>query len=139
MSRRSAISLAGAKSLRTVLPEGLAVPKRSKYRNVPTVYAGVRYDSKGEATRARELDTAAQVGLIRFWVRQPTFRLGVPENIYRADFLVVGLDDVWVEDVKGAETAKFRRDKKLWAAYGPCRLVVVRGGVGTEIIPGGRS
>lgn len=101
---------------------------KNKYRNVPVVYAGVRYDSKAEARRAGELDLLRDAGEIRFWVRQVTFRLGCPENVYRPDFLVIGSgDDVHAEDVKGSRTAKFNRDVKLWRAYGPCPLHVITG------------
>jgi hypothetical protein len=115
------------KSLGVRLPASVA-PKRSKYRNVPTTYNGVRYASRGEAQRAEWLDMQVGLGNVLFWVGQPKFRLGCPENVYVADFLVVTRAGVYVEDVKGAETAKFKRDKKLWKAYGPCELVIVRGG-----------
>ena len=97
-----------------------------KYFAQPTKYNGVRYASKSEARRAAELDLKIKAGQIRWWIGQPKFRLGVPENVYTADFLVIGMDgQVWAEDVKGVETAKFRRDAKLWAAYGPCPLHVI--------------
>jgi hypothetical protein len=121
-----------AKVLRTKLPPGLA-PQPRKYRNVPAVYGGVRYDSKMETRRAAELDMLVRTGDLRFWVRQITFRLGCPENKYVADFLVVGRHgkslvggpDVWAEDVKGVRTPKFDRDVKLWRAYGPCPLRII--------------
>jgi hypothetical protein len=110
---------------------------RNKYRAKPTIYNGVRYASKAEAARAEALDALVGMRLVAFWVPQPTFRLGCPENVYRADFLVVDADGaVWVEDVKGVETAKFRRDKKLWAAYGPCRLHIL-GRRAPEYVEGG--
>jgi hypothetical protein len=64
---------------------------------------------------------------VKWWIRQPTFRLGCPENVYRPDFLVVSAKGVRVEDVKGVETSKFARDRKLWARYGPCPLWIVKG------------
>jgi hypothetical protein len=110
-------------------PKGsTALPSsRNKYGATPTVYNGVRYDSKSEAARAALLDRNVEDGHALFWVGQPKFRLGVPENVYRADFLVVTPHGVHVEDVKGHETPKFKRDRKLWASYGPCELWVVRG------------
>ena len=107
---------------------------KSKYRNSITTYNGVKYRSKAEALRARDLDLDVAGGLIRFWLGQPKFRLGVPENVYVADFLVIALHDAWVEDVKGVETDKFRRDKRLWLAYGPCPLRVLRRGRVVEVI-----
>jgi len=116
---------------------------RSKYRNKPTVYGGVRYASKAEAERAMHLDAAIANGFASWWIGQPTFRLGCPENVYRPDFLVAfpGFNGqgtgIRAEDVKGVETAKFKRDKKLWAAYGPVPLWIVRNGKVVEVIEPG--
>ncbi|KKM62737.1 hypothetical protein LCGC14_1518580 [marine sediment metagenome] len=99
---------------------------KKKYRNTPTYYNGLRFDSKAEGARAQELDMQKHVGAILFWLPQVTFRLGCAENKYRVDFLVVTKEGVRAEDVKGMETAKFKRDKKLWKAYGPCDLWIVR-------------
>ncbi len=99
---------------------------RQKYRNTPTWYNGLRFDSKAEADRAAELDMQKHVGAIIFWIPQVTFRLGCAENKYRVDFLVITEDGVRAEDVKGMETAKFKRDKRLWKAYGPCDLWIVK-------------
>lgn len=109
--------------------------RRSKYRAVPTLHNGVRYASKAEAARRAVLDLDPSVRLV---VDQPTFRLGVPENVYRADFLVLYLAAeglaVRVEDVKGVRTAKFARDAKLWRAYGKAPLWIVTGGRVVEVI-----
>ena len=113
---------------------GVAPISQSKYRNRPTDYNGVRYRSKAEASYAEELDRMTKYGWITWWIGQPVFRLGVPENKYVADFLVVRRTDVYVVDTKGNETPKFRRDKKLWRAYGPCALHVVRNGKTVEIV-----
>ena len=144
MSRRDKLAAAGivlpegSKVLTTILPEGLAVPKpRNKYNAKPTAYDGVRYSSKGEADRAMFLDLAVATNGFEWWIGQPKFRLGVPENIYVADFLVRERDGVHVEDVKGVETPKFKRDKKLWARYGPEPLWIIKGGKVVEIIPKG--
>lgn len=116
--------------------EGEAVAiKASKYRAVRTEYNGVKYASKAEAVRARSLDEDQKAGLVRWWIAQPTFRLGVPENVYRPDFLVVDrLGDIHAEDVKGVRTAKFNRDAKLWARYGPCPLHIRSRGKVVETI-----
>jgi hypothetical protein len=137
----------GAKVLQ-IRPEGEPPPEPEppqtlKYRNKPEVYNGVRYDSQAEADYARKLDFEASCLPGMWWIGQPTFRLGVPENVYRPDFLVYRpdlIDSVFAIDVKGVETPKFRRDLKLWKAYGPCRLcIVTRSGKGwqCEIIPRG--
>jgi hypothetical protein len=113
---------------------GESPAKRSKYGAKATIYGGIRYDSKAEAKRAEYLDSLAPAGV--WYVRQPTFRLGCPENVYRADFLVVSGPGggVHVEDVKGHETEKFARDKRLWAAYGRCELRIIRGGKMVQVI-----
>lgn len=103
----------------TAAPKG----KANKHRAQPTVYGGVRYASKREAEYAAMLDRAQGKGSIRFWIGQPRFRLGVAENVYVADFLVVQIDaGAYAVDVKGRDTPKFRRDRKLWERFGPCRL-----------------
>jgi len=75
------------------------------------------------------------IGEISAWEAKPgDVCLGVPENVYRPDFWATdSLGNERYEDVKGTETPKFRRDKKLWAAYGPCPLHIISKG-GTEII-----
>lgn len=107
--------------------ESLTTQRPQKYGAKPTIYNGVRYASKAEAKRAMQLDVGVAAGEWSFWIGQVKFRLGCPENVYVADFLVVGDDGVHVEDVKGMETAKFNRDAKLWARYGPCDLWVIKG------------
>ncbi len=121
--------------------------RANKYRSKRTEYGGIFYASKAEAARAAELDLLLKAGQIVDWIGQPRFRLGVPENVYVADFLVIGMTkhqadgttvcfhaDVFVEDVKGAETPKFVRDKKLWKAYGRLNLHIIRGGKTVEVI-----
>ncbi len=108
---------------------------QSKYRNVRTEYNGVAYASKAEATRAYELDLMVKADRIAWWIGQPKFRLGCPENVYVADALVIGYGELWVEDVKGVMTAKFRRDVKLWRSYGPCELRVIKGKKSEIIVP----
>ncbi len=97
------------------------------FRAVPTIVDGVRYDSKAEANRAAMLALLQRSGEVRWWLRQVTVRLGCPENTYRVDFVVCSRDnDVRAEDVKSIETREFRRQKRLWRAYGPFPLHVIR-------------
>lgn len=113
---------------------------KPKYRNTPTIYRGWRFDSKAEARRCMDLDNLIRAGVVRWYLRQPTFRLGVPENVYRADYLVLNADgSTHVEDVKGVETSKFRRDVRLWESYGPFDLHVIKGKQLTIIPAGLRS
>lgn len=106
------------------------VPKfgKAKYGNRPEVYQGIRFDSQAELARWKVLEAKLAAGVIKFLYPHPRFRLGVPENVYVADSLVVDADGcVRVEDVKGSETAKFRKDRRLWKAYGQCDLWVIKG------------
>jgi hypothetical protein len=142
------LDLSKARVLRNRLPGAEPVaaegpqptPRRNKYGARATIYGGVRYDSKAEAEYAATLDEMARAITGMWWIRQPTFRLGCPENVYRPDFLVFSPPApirVRVVDVKGVRTAKFNRDVRLWKAYGPCLLVIAtRAGKGwkTEVI-----
>jgi hypothetical protein len=110
-------------------------PKRNKYGNIRTEYAGMKFDSKAEAAYAAHLDKCKSGGSIRGWSRQPRFMLGVPENIYVGDFLVVEPTGVvHCCDIKGKETAKFKKDKRLWKAYGFMPLWIVKGGKVVEVV-----
>lgn len=119
---------------------GITVPKKNKYGARKTEYNGVLYDSKGEAEHAEKLDERRWLGEIDWWHPKPgSFRLGCKENIFRPDFLVVGEANIWVEEFKGRETAKWRKDKRLWQAYGPCKMMVYRAGKNVEIITPDKS
>jgi hypothetical protein len=108
------------------------------FRAKPTLLDGVRYDSKAEANRAAILDMLQRAGEVRWWLRQVTVRLGCPENTYRVDFVVCLKDGrVHGEDVKAIETREFRRQKRLWKAYGPFCLHIIRGGTVEVIDPDG--
>lgn len=111
--------------------------KPHKYLAKRTTYNGLSYASKAEARRAAELDLLQRNGDILAWYRQVACYLGVPENKYTPDFIVIGAAGcVWFEDVKGMETAAFRRNKKLWKSYGRVPLRIIRNGkVAEEIVP----
>jgi hypothetical protein len=93
-------------------------------------YNGRTYGSKAEMHYAMRLDIEKQACAIVEYIAQPKFHLGCPENVYVADFLVIG-DPAYgqtpfVVDVKGVETQKFKHDKKLWAQYGRLPLHIVK-------------
>jgi hypothetical protein len=68
-----------------------------------------------------------ELGEIVEYIEQPRLWLGVPLNVYVPDFFVVSECGVcWYVDVKGVETAKFKRDKKLWREYGRQELHLVK-------------
>lgn len=113
---------------------GIKGTTKTKHNNKRTVYNGVTYASKMEAKHAMWLDAECQLptGLYTWWIGQPKFHLGCPENVYVADFLVVRNpmtnavpeDVIEIHEVKGHRTAKFKHDLKLWKQYGPCKLRV---------------
>ena len=106
---------------------------RNKYRVAPTEqrrFAGRTYGSKAERMYAEELHSCRLSGGIADIVEQPRCWLGVPENVYVPDFLVIPAEVLggipYYVDVKGRETQKFRRDKKLWSSYGWLDLHIVK-------------
>lgn len=87
----------------------------SKMGNRKTEVDGILFDSQMEANRYCELKYLLQAGEIQGFERQPSFIIDISGTRYRPDFIVCGKDGcIWVEDVKGHETPKFKRDKRLW-------------------------
>lgn len=102
------------------------VPGGRKYRNVPTVVDGIRFDSKAEAKYYSHLCALKVAGLVSYFLRQTPFHLpgGV---IYRADFIVFYADGtVAVVDVKGVITKEFAIKKRLVEATYPIKIEVVK-------------
>lgn len=101
-------------------------------------FDGKVYDSKAEMLRAKQLRSYINMDLTYEVVEQPRVSLGCRENIYVPDFLVIGPNGSHYEDVKGMETAAFKKNKKLWAKYGRLPLHILTrqrgGGWNTEII-----
>ena len=106
-----------------------APAKPSKYRNVITEIDGMRFDSRAEAKRWRDLKMLERAGLvanIRRQVRFPIVWNGTKICDYVADFVYREADKAGdtIEDVKGAKTATYRIKAKLMAAQGlPIREV----------------
>lgn len=101
-----------------------------KYKTSPASerqYLGRTFGSKAEMQYCMMLERMVDEEIILDYVCQPKVWLGVPENVYIPDFLVlpVGAPAHYV-DVKGVETSKFKRDKKLWARYGRLALHIVK-------------
>lgn len=123
------------------------MPWKSKYRVAPPEARrafGKTYASKAEKEYAEWLYGLRNAGVHRLVLEQTTLWLGVPENVYRPDFFVIDGDgSAYFVDVKGVETQQFRKVKRLWAAYGPAALHVVkrkgRGFVTAEVIEGGMA
>ncbi len=111
---------------------------QNKYHAVQTEYCGIRYASKSEAGRAQILDLLVRSGDVRWWIRQVPIDIGEPgvDKPFRVDFLVCDkIGQVHAEDVKGVETASFRRHKKQWNLRGPFPLHVIYSDK-TEIVHG---
>lgn len=104
--------------------------RRNKFNVAPKeerTWRDRTYASKAEMMYAQLLDLLLKDGTLVEVREQPRFHLGCPENIYVADFLVIPAKGLpHVVDVKGMETAKFKRDKKLWKVYGDMQLVIVK-------------
>ena len=90
-------------------------------------YLGRTFGSKAEMLYCVMLEMMVEQEIIRDYVCQPKVWLGVPENVYVPDFLVipVGAPPHYV-DVKGLEPAKFKRDTTLWKTYGRLALHIVK-------------
>jgi len=99
-----------------------------KYRNVPVVVDGIRFDSKKESRRYSELKLLEKAGEIQALELQPSFKIDINEKrvcTYKADFEYMDLRgpvERVVEDVKSPPTRKnstYRLKKKLVeAVYG---------------------
>lgn len=127
-------------------PEPGAPPRRANKFGVSAkdkrTVDGIVFASKLEAARYVELRELRQMGAIVGFERQVTFTLGVPENKYRVDFLVFhGYGEVWAEDTKGMTRPADLKNFKLWAAYAPCDLRVMKRkklGWETQVVRGKR-
>lgn len=87
-------------------------------------FRGVTYDSKAEMRRAVELQRLLEAGKIVAWFRQVPVSLG-EDFVTRVDFLVIGIDRVWMEEVKGFDNKRWRTVVRLWAKHGPLPLAVL--------------
>ncbi|NUQ82960.1 MAG: DUF1064 domain-containing protein [Bacteroidetes bacterium] len=95
-----------------------------KYRNIPVVIDGIRFDSKGEARRWGALRLQERAGLIDQLDRQVSFTL-VEKTAqdravtYRVDFTYRKAGRLIAEDFKGYETKEFKLKAKLFRAKYP--------------------
>ena len=105
--------------------------RQSKYRAVPTVVDGIRFDSKAEARRYEELKMLEEGGAIRDLALQQRFDLtvnGKKIGTYVADFVYTdnATGQVAVEDVKGMKTPLYIWKAKHFAAQYGFPIVEVR-------------
>lgn len=105
--------------------------RRHKYKVATPdrrTWDGKTYASRAEMFFARHLADHKARGTILEFIEQPRTWLGVRENVYVPDFLVVPSDVVtppYFVDVKGVETPAFKRNKRLWKRYAVLDLHVV--------------
>lgn len=88
----------------------------TKYRAVPTFVGDIRFDSKAEAARYRELLLLFKAGQIRNLELQPKFTIALNGRkvfTYRADFSYFEGQSRVIEDVKGFRTPVYRLKKKI--------------------------
>lgn len=107
-----------------------AEERTSKMHNVPTIVAGIRFDSKKEARRYEELMALLRLGKIRDLRLQQDFTLQeaytTPEGRrirairYRADFVYIdcATERRVIEDVKGRRTDVYMMKRKMMAQRG---------------------
>lgn len=92
--------------------------KKSKYGNDKTIVDGIKFDSKREANRYKELillRKAGVIGLLRLQVRYELNDGGAFSFVYVADFVYTEIKTgkEIVEDAKGAHTVVYKKKKKL--------------------------
>lgn len=105
--------------------EAKQVSKKHKYNAEPTMYDGIRFDSRAECRRYQQLLYLQQSGEIRGVQLQPSYELvpaftdsaGIKRRgiVYRGDFSYRDqYGRLVVEDVKGMITPVFRLKQKLF-------------------------
>ena len=95
--------------------------RMTKYRAIPTVVDGIRFASKKEANRYRNLCLMHEAMEIEDLELQPSYDIvvgGKKVCRYVADFRYKDrrTGEIVVEDVKGVKTAVYRLKKKLMKA-----------------------
>ena len=109
-------------------------PRKHKYHAKPLEFNGRTYPSTAQAHRAMELDALKKDGEIRDYFEEVWVILG-PDERTRVDFMVVGFGSVWFEDVKGMETPRFRKIRKLWEKYARFTLHIIKGKKTDFVVP----
>jgi hypothetical protein len=90
-----------------------------KYNNIPSICEGVKFASKGEAKRYRELlllKAAGEIDDLQLQVKYPLIVNGTRVAFYVADFTYNQNGSQVIEDFKGVSTAIFRLKWKILQA-----------------------
>lgn len=95
---------------------------KHKFHAIPTEYDGIKFASKKEAKRYRELILLKKSGDILFFLRQVPFHL--PGNVkYLCDFVIFWNNcEVTFEDVKGMKTPMYILKKKQVETLYPIKI-----------------
>jgi hypothetical protein len=113
----------------TARPVRLETARRSKYRAIPTVLDGHRFDSRLEARYYATLQLEQRIGAVLEIRRQPNYLLevnGVWVGRYVADYEVVRADgEIQVVDCKGFRTQTYKLKRRLFEALYPFRIVEI--------------
>lgn len=98
---------------------------KHKFRAIATKLDDIKFASKKEAKRYRELKLLQQSGELLFFLRQVPFHL--PANVkYVCDFLCFWKDEtVTIEDVKGIKTPMYILKKKQVEAIYPINITEI--------------
>ena len=91
-------------------------PRRSKYGAIKETVDGVKFASKREAKRYKELMLLFRAGKIRNLELQPEFEFKIDGKLmftYRADFAYFEGEQRVIEDSKGVRTPLYKLKKKI--------------------------
>lgn len=98
---------------------------KHKFKAKPTELDGIKFASKKEAKRYRDLKTLQELGEILFFLRQVPFHLQAGVK-YVCDFLVFWTNgEVTIEDVKGIKTDMYIVKKKMVEATYPVTITEI--------------
>jgi len=98
----------------------------NKYRNKPTYIGNIRFASKREAARYRDLKLLEKAGEIKDLKLQPRFDFPMG-FFYKADFSYIVDDRQRVEDVKGVMTKDFKLKMKCFQYFYPTfELILIK-------------
>lgn len=98
--------------------------RKNKYGNKKVTIDGIKFDSKGEGARYRDLKLLEEAGKIQDLKLQVRFKMIVNEQLictYIVDFTYLDLDAVEyiAEDFKGYRTDVYKIKAKLFKALYP--------------------
>lgn len=95
---------------------------KHKFHAIPTELDGIKFASKKEAKRYKELLLLKKAGDILFFLRQVPFHL--PGNVkYLCDFVIFWANgEVTFEDVKGIKTPMYILKKKQVETLYPIKI-----------------